>query len=86
MRTWRYRVTVAGDWLAKATFWMKSGPAAYPTLTQFEDKLSDCGLMVSWQPLWGSTPFNNYLITANEALAVGSARKGHREQCAGLGW
>jgi trans-aconitate methyltransferase len=64
--TWRYRVTVAGDWLAKATFWMKSGPVAYPTLTQFEDTLSACGLQVNWQPLWGGTPFNNYLITATK--------------------
>ena len=64
--TWRYRVTVAGDWLAKATLWMKSGPVAYPALQQFEETLQACGLQVSWQPLWGGTPFNNYLIKATK--------------------
>jgi SAM-dependent methyltransferase len=62
--TWRYRVTVWGDWLAKVTRWMKSGPVAYPTAEQFQRVLSDCGLRVSLNPLWGGTPFNNYLIVA----------------------
>lgn len=65
--TWRYRVTVLGDWVAKASFWMKSGPVAYPTLRQFEETLSACGLKVNCQPLWGGTPFNNYLIVADKA-------------------
>ena len=26
-----HRVTVVGDMFAKATFWMKAGPVAYPT-------------------------------------------------------
>jgi len=65
--TWRYRLSVIGDWLAKATLWMKSGPVAYPTLDQFRDTLSACGLSVTCRPLWGGTPFNNYLIVAEKA-------------------
>jgi SAM-dependent methyltransferase len=62
--TWRYRTTVVGDWLAKVTLWMKSGPVAYPTAEQFHRVLSASGLRVTLQPLWGGTPFNNYLIVA----------------------
>lgn len=60
----RYRVTVLGDYLAKATFWMKAAPTAYPTADQFRSVLSGEGLKVSISPLWGGTPFNNHLIVA----------------------
>jgi hypothetical protein len=62
--TWRHRVTILGDWLAKLSFWMKAAPVCYPTREQFERVLSANGLRVSIQPLWGRTPFNNYLIVA----------------------
>lgn len=62
--SWRYRITVLGDVLAKATAWMKSGPVAYPTEAQFERVLGAAGLQVKVMPLWGGTPFNNYLIVA----------------------
>ena len=57
--TWRHRVTIFGDWLAKLTFWMKAAPVCYPTREQFERVLSANGLRVRIQPLWGRTPFNN---------------------------
>lgn len=62
--SWRYRVTVLGDWLAKATAWMMAGPVAYPTEAQFRSVLGGAGLKVEMIPLWGGTPFNNHLITA----------------------
>lgn len=62
--SWRFRVTVLGDWIAKATLWMKDGPVAYPTADQFRRVLGDAGLQVSISPLWGGTPFNNHLIVA----------------------
>ncbi len=58
----RFRVTVAGDWLAKLTFWMKAAPVCYPDRALFESTLSSTGLTVRVQPLWGGTPFNNHLI------------------------
>lgn len=60
----RYRVTVAGDWLAKLTFWMKAAPVCYPDRELFETTLKSAGLGVKVEPLWGGTPFNNHLIVA----------------------
>ncbi len=60
----RFRVTVAGDWLAKLTFWMKAGPVCYPDRALFESTLGSAGLKVRVEPLWGGTPFNNHLIVA----------------------
>jgi 2-polyprenyl-3-methyl-5-hydroxy-6-metoxy-1,4-benzoquinol methylase len=60
----RYRITVAGDWLAKLTFWMKASPVHYPDRALFESVLGAVGLRVRVQPLWGGTPFNNHLIVA----------------------
>jgi 2-polyprenyl-3-methyl-5-hydroxy-6-metoxy-1,4-benzoquinol methylase len=58
----RFKVTVAGDLFAKATFWMKSAPKHYPRAGDFERILSPFG-NVEVRPLWGNTPFNNHLIT-----------------------
>lgn len=60
----RFRVTVAGDWFAKLTFWMKSAPVCYPARDMFESVLDSAGLKVRIDPLWGVMPFNNYLIVA----------------------
>lgn len=57
----RFKITVAGDVIAKATRWMKSAPTHYPTAECFLRILSPFGL-VSITPLWGGTPFNNHLI------------------------
>lgn len=57
----RFKITVAGDLLAKATFWMKAAPTHYPTAADFRRILSPYGA-VSVTPLWGGTPFNNHLI------------------------
>lgn len=61
---WRFRVTVLGDYLARWTRWMKAAPTRYPDEAQFRRVLSAAGLEVHLEPLWGSTPFNNYLIRA----------------------
>jgi len=60
----RFRITVAGDWLAKLTFWMKDAPVCYPDHDLFESVLTAAGLRVQISPLWGGTPFNNHLIVA----------------------
>jgi SAM-dependent methyltransferase len=57
----RFRITVAGDLLAKLSFWMKSGPIHYPTAEDFHKILDPFG-KVEITPLWGNTPFNNHLI------------------------
>ncbi|MCX6858357.1 MAG: class I SAM-dependent methyltransferase [Verrucomicrobia bacterium] len=58
----RFRITVLGDYLAKACFWMKAAPTRYPDAAQFQRVLTAAGLKVSIQPMWGGTPFNNFLI------------------------
>lgn len=57
----RFKITVLGDLLAKATFWMKAGPTHYPTHEDFQRILAPYG-RVKITPLWGGTPFNNHLI------------------------
>ncbi|MGE9270863.1 MAG: methyltransferase domain-containing protein [Verrucomicrobiales bacterium] len=59
--SWRFRITVAGDLLAKATFWMKAAPVHYPCAEDFKSILGPHGT-VRISPLWGKTPFNNHLI------------------------
>lgn len=60
--TWRFRITILGDYLAKATRWMKAAPTRYPDAAQFQRVLGAAGLSVRIKPMWGGTPFNNYLI------------------------
>lgn len=63
--TWRFRLTVLGDYLARLTFWMKAGPTRYPDAEQFRRVLTAAGLEVRIEPMWGGTPFNNYLIVGS---------------------
>lgn len=58
----RFKITVAGDLLARATLWMKAAPRHYPVREDFVRILSPFG-KVEIIPLWGNTPFNNHLIT-----------------------
>ena len=60
---WRFRVTYAGDFLARATRWMKAAPTCYPTRESITGVLEAEGLKGEVTPLWGKTPFNNYLIS-----------------------
>ena len=64
--SWRFKATVAGDLLAKCTFWMKAAPTHYPTADDFTRILSKYG-KVSISPLWGGTPFNNHLIVLEKS-------------------
>jgi len=59
--SWRFKTTVAGDLLAKATLWMKAPPTHYPTHGDFERILTQFGELAI-TPLWGKTPFNNHWI------------------------
>jgi 2-polyprenyl-3-methyl-5-hydroxy-6-metoxy-1,4-benzoquinol methylase len=59
--SWRFKITVAGDLLAKATRWMKAAPTHYPTRADFERILGPFGDL-EITPLWGKTPFNNHWI------------------------
>lgn len=65
--SWRFKITVAGDLLAKATRWMKAAPSHYPTRADFERILGPFGAL-EITPLWGKTPFNNHWIRLETSL------------------
>ncbi len=61
---WRARVTRAADSMARTIRWMNAAPRVYPTAAWLRAELAAQGLTVSFTPLWGRTPFNNWLIVA----------------------
>ena len=67
--SWRFRITVLGDWFARVTRWMKQAPVAYPSAAELKATLGALGLSATTTPLWGATPFNNHLIVAQRAAA-----------------
>lgn len=73
--SWRFKTTVLGDWLAKASFWMKAAPTHYPATGDFMRILSPHG-SVRISPLWGRTPFNNHLIVLTRPPATGTCGHG----------
>lgn len=52
------------DRLANWIGWMQFRPRSYPTLDRLRATLEDAGLRVDTRPLYGDTPFNNWLIVA----------------------
>lgn len=62
--SWRTRVTRAADLFARAVKWMNAAPRAYPTRERLLELLAAQGLIADCRPLWGNTPFNNWLVVA----------------------
>jgi 2-polyprenyl-3-methyl-5-hydroxy-6-metoxy-1,4-benzoquinol methylase len=58
--SWRHRVTRAADALARASRWMRGGKLNFPT--QERVTAAFAGFDAEVTPLWGRTPFNNYLF------------------------
>lgn len=65
----RFRITRRMDWVAKLTFWMKAAPVHYPTMDFLLATLAGCGMQGDYRPLWGKTPFNNYLLVFTASSA-----------------
>lgn len=63
-QSWRYRITMIADRFARVIGWMKTPPLEFPTRESLTDVMSQSGMEIKLQPLWGRTPFNNYLIIA----------------------
>ena len=59
----RSRITIATDRIANAIGWM-TAPVQFPTLAWFDERLAALDLSVRKRPLYGRTPFNNWLIIA----------------------
>lgn len=60
----RFRVTRAADVLARTIRWMNAAPRVYPTMAGLKALLEPEGLEATFTPLWGNTPFNNWLVIA----------------------
>ncbi|MGE8280919.1 MAG: methyltransferase domain-containing protein [Stenotrophomonas sp.] len=60
----RGRISRIGDRAANLIGWMQFRPRHYPDVDQLRALLQQCGLRTSITPLYGSTPFNNWLLVA----------------------
>lgn len=52
------------DRLAHFAGWMQSIPKTYPVADTLRAQLEGAGLAVSFSPLYGDTPFNNWMVVA----------------------
>lgn len=58
--SWRYRTTWAAEAFARLVFWLKAERLNFPTRETLMAPFS--GWEQELIPLWGRTPFNNYLL------------------------
>ena len=61
----RARITRAVDAFSRTLRWMNTGPKRYPERAALDAQLRDHGLDARFTPLWGRTPFNNWLLVAS---------------------
>ncbi|MEO6102164.1 MAG: methyltransferase domain-containing protein [Pseudoxanthomonas sp.] len=54
------------DRLANLIGWMQSRPKCYPDVDAMRTRLVESGLRTTFSPLYGNTPFNNWLIVAEK--------------------
>ncbi len=60
----RGRTSRVTDVLAHLAGWMQEVPKCYPTRDSLQRQLDAAGLQATFAPLYGNTPFNNWLIVA----------------------
>lgn len=58
--SWRYRATYAAEAFARLVFWLKAERLNFPTRETIESAFT--GFAKEIVPLYGKTPFNNYLF------------------------
>ncbi|HVI57895.1 MAG TPA: methyltransferase domain-containing protein [Luteimonas sp.] len=67
--SWRGRVSRIGDRVANLVGWMQSAPRCHPDAGVLRATLEGAGLQVAFEPLYGRTPFNNWLVVASHSQA-----------------
>lgn len=77
---WRARTTRAVDQLSRVLRWMNTGPKAYPERDALDALLGGAGLSVQFSPLWGGTPFNNWLVVAERSATQDSGSSGSTQR------
>jgi len=60
----RARTTRRIDVLSRALRWMNAGPQSYPDPGALRARFDSAGLSARFAPLYGRTPFNNWLVVA----------------------
>ncbi len=73
--SWRGRVSGIGDRAANLVGWMQSAPRCHPDAGLLRATLEGAGLRVAFEPLYGRTPFNNWLIAARKPLLPARGEK-----------
>ncbi len=58
--SWRYRFTALVDAIGRGIRWMRAEALNYPTREEVTAPFA--GFDIEVQPLWGRTPYNNYLF------------------------
>jgi SAM-dependent methyltransferase len=58
----RYRLTAAQETFSRVIRWLKAERLKFPTAEQVVAPFRAAGFGVDVRPLWGRTPFNNYLF------------------------
>lgn len=60
----RARITRAVDVFSRVIGWMNAGPRSYPDPDRLRQRFDEAGLQSRFTPLYGNTPFNNWLVVA----------------------
>lgn len=60
--SWRYRLTVLQESFSGAIRWLQAQMLNFPTRIMISETLRGHGFVEEVIPLWGRTPFNNYLM------------------------
>ena len=60
--SWRFRVTLAEEWLVAAIRWMKFRARHFPSVAEVCAPFRARGFACEVRPLWGGTPFNSHLF------------------------
>lgn len=63
-RSWRAAIARSADRLGHSLRWMSSSFKSQPTHETLAHTFANAGLTARFSPLWGYTPFNNYLVVA----------------------
>lgn len=68
--SWRSTMTRATDRFGHLIGWMKTSFKAQPSADDLATILRRHGLQADFKPLWGRTPFNNWLVVARRSAAA----------------
>ncbi|MEO6260662.1 MAG: class I SAM-dependent methyltransferase [Thermoanaerobaculia bacterium] len=67
--SWRFRVTWLAEAFARATRWLRAERLEFPTLESIRKMFPEDQFTATVTPLWGGTPFNNYLLVFKRSSA-----------------